>query len=57
LDSIYNPFFTTKSSGTGLGLAITHRIIQEHSGRIEVESEVDRGTVFRVYIPLKEAQA
>jgi PAS domain S-box-containing protein len=56
LDSIYNPFFTTKSSGTGLGLAITHRIIQEHSGRIEVESEVDRGTVFKVYIPIKEAQ-
>jgi signal transduction histidine kinase len=56
LDSIYNPFFTTKSSGTGLGLAITHRIIQEHNGRIEVESEVDRGTVFRVYIPMKEAQ-
>jgi len=56
MDSIFNPFFTTKSSGTGLGLAITHRIIQEHNGRIEVESEVDKGTVFRVYIPIKEAQ-
>jgi PAS domain S-box-containing protein len=51
---IFNPFFTTKSSGTGLGLAITHRIIQEHNGRIEVESDVDKGTVFRVYLPIKE---
>jgi signal transduction histidine kinase len=53
---IFNPFYTTKSSGTGLGLAITHRIIQEHNGRIEVESEVDKGTVFRVFIPIKEGE-
>jgi len=51
---IFNPFYTTKASGTGLGLAITHRIIQEHNGRIEVESEVGRGTIFRVYLPIKE---
>ncbi|MBI5634586.1 MAG: PAS domain S-box protein [Nitrospirae bacterium] len=57
MNSIFNPFFTTKSTGTGLGLAITHRIIQEHNGRIEVESEVDRGTVFRVFIPITEVQA
>jgi signal transduction histidine kinase len=54
LPSIFNPFFTTKSSGTGLGLAITHRIIQEHNGRIEVDSKVGEGTIFRVYLPLKE---
>ncbi len=54
LSSIFNPFFTTKTSGTGLGLAITNRIIQEHNGRIEVESEVGRGTVFRIYFPIKE---
>ncbi len=53
---IFNPFFTTKASGTGLGLAITRRIIQEHNGAIEVESEVDRGSLFRVHIPLKEVQ-
>jgi PAS domain S-box-containing protein len=52
---IFNPFFTTKAAGTGLGLAITHRIIQEHGGSIEVESEMDKGSVFRVFIPLKEA--
>jgi len=54
LTSIFNPFFTTKSSGTGLGLAITHRIIQEHGGRIEVNSIIDKGTAFKVYLPIKE---
>ncbi len=53
---IFNPFFTTKDSGTGLGLAITHRIIQEHNGMIEVESEMDRGSIFRVFIPMKEGE-
>jgi PAS domain S-box-containing protein len=56
LPFIFNPFFTTKSSGTGLGLAITHRIIQEHNGRVEVETRIDKGTVFRVYIPIKEGE-
>jgi len=56
LTFIFNPFFTTKASGTGLGLAITHRIIQEHNGRLEVESEVDKGTVFRVFMPIKEGK-
>lgn len=51
---IFNPFFTTKGSGTGLGLAITNRIIQEHNGLIEVESEIEKGTIFRVFIPIKE---
>lgn len=51
---IFDPFFTTKSSGTGLGLSITNRIVQEHNGRIEVESGVDKGSIFKVYIPIKE---
>ncbi|MBI5410031.1 MAG: ATP-binding protein, partial [Nitrospirae bacterium] len=53
LNDIFNPFFTTKSGGIGLGLAITRRIIEEHNGRIEVESELGRGTVFRIYLPLE----
>ena len=51
LPFIFNPFFTTKSSGTGLGLAITLRIIQEHEGHIDVQSDVDRGSIFRIVIP------
>ena len=55
LPFIFSPFYTTKASGTGLGLAITNRIIEEHKGRIEVESIVGIGTTFRVFLPLKEA--
>ncbi|KAF0146309.1 MAG: sensor histidine kinase [Nitrospirae bacterium] len=54
LPFIFSPFYTTKASGTGLGLAITNRIIEEHKGRIEVESITGIGTTFRVFLPLKE---
>ena len=53
LPFIFDPFFTTKGSGTGLGLTITHKIIEKHNGRIEVESEVNRGSTFKVFLPLK----
>lgn len=45
------PFFTTKEKGTGLGLSICFQIIKEHSGRIEIESELGQGTTFVIYIP------
>jgi signal transduction histidine kinase len=53
LKNIFNPFFTTKSQGTGLGLAVTHNIIQEHNGKIKVDSEWGGGTAFRIYLPLE----
>ncbi len=51
LGRVFDPFFTTKEAGTGLGLCITHQIIQQHSGRVEVESRVGVGTAIRFHIP------
>ena len=53
---LFVPFMTTKPEGTGLGLAITARIIQEHRGRIKVESEVNKGTTFKVMFPVSKAE-
>jgi|Deesub1362A_J573_1020465.scaffolds.fasta_scaffold01531_6 PAS domain S-box-containing protein len=63
--NIFNPFFTTKPQGTGLGLAVTHKIIQEHDGRIHFETVCEEekdetrgikgGTTFKIYLPLRRA--
>jgi len=51
---IFNPFFTTKRTrgGTGLGLSIAYGIIKEHRGRIDVDSEVNKGTAFIIHLPV-----
>jgi two-component system sensor histidine kinase HydH len=57
LESIFNPFFTTKASGTGLGLAIVSKIVDEHGGKIEVASIPREGSTFRVRLPCIIAKA
>jgi signal transduction histidine kinase len=59
MQRIYDPFFTTKSTvsegqrrGTGLGLAVSYGIIQEHAGKIQVESQVGNGTTFHLEFPM-----
>ena len=56
LNRIFEPFFTTKDvgKGTGLGLSIAYDIIKKHNGEIQVESEVGKGTIFRIKIPIVE---
>jgi signal transduction histidine kinase len=53
MEKIFQPFFTTKGKGTGLGLAISKRIIEEHSGAIEVANQLSGGVAFTITLPLK----
>jgi signal transduction histidine kinase len=53
-EKVLLPFFTTKEEGTGLGLSIAVRIIAEHHGRMDIESNQSRGTTFIISLPLKE---
>ena len=55
LGQIFNPFFTTKKEGVGLGLAIVAKIVDEHGGKIAVESEPGKGSIFCVSLPMDRA--
>jgi signal transduction histidine kinase len=56
---IYDPFYTTKGvgQGTGLGLAVSYGILQEHAGRITVDSTPGHGTTFRIILPTTRVRA
>ena len=54
LHKIFNMYYTTKQEGTGLGLSVVQQIISLHNGTIQVQSEIDKGTVFIIHLPLAE---
>lgn len=56
INHIFEPFYTTKKKGTGLGLMIVQRIVRQHGGHIEVDSDVGQGTTFRISLPMRERQ-
>ena len=54
LPNIFRPFYTTKGNGTGLGLSLARRIVEEHRGQAEVESELGKGSEFIVTLPFRQ---
>ena len=52
LERIFNPFFTSKEKGTGLGLSLVRKIVTMHNGRVEVESQIKKGSIFKIYLPM-----
>ena len=56
LEKIFEPLYTTKPKGIGLGLAITRRLVEQNSGSIEVTSQVNKGTVFTIRLPLQKKE-
>lgn len=56
LDSVFQPFVTTKGKGMGLGLAITRDVVEEHGGRVEIRSKPDDGTAVAFHLPAESAR-
>ena len=53
---VFEPFFSKKTGGTGLGLYVTHSIVERHGGYIYVDSQIESGTVFKIYLPVAQVQ-
>jgi len=56
MNKLFDPFFSTKEGGIGLGLSIAHRIIDQHHGKIEVESAPGKGTLFTLWLPISREE-
>jgi signal transduction histidine kinase len=56
LDNLFAPFLTTKDSGTGIGLAIVKKIMENHQGKVQVESKLGQGTKFKLLFPITDPQ-
>jgi len=56
LDKVFQPYYSTRSGGTGLGLPTVRRIVTEHRGRVDVQSDLGRGTRFTIHLPAAEDQ-
>ena len=56
LGKIFTPFFTTKSKGMGFGLPICKKFVESHNGDITVSSDIEKGTTFRIRLPIKQKE-
>ena len=54
---IFNPFFSTKADGAGIDLAIVKRIMENHNGGVEIESELEKGTTFSLILPIERRRS
>ncbi len=52
-ERVFDPFFSTLPEGSGLGMTISHQIVHEHGGFIDLESEFGKGTLIRIFLPVK----
>ena len=56
LRSIFRPFYSTKPAGTGLGLSFCRRVVEEHGGEIKVKSDLHKGSIFSVILPIRQEE-